>query len=198
MAKGKSPVLYIVLGAVVIIAAVLVTTPQKPSQNGVVAANRSGKTAATADVASAKFARYAGTGRNAFDPQVVSGRTAAYGGRPGVVGSGGTWRLTGISVVNGARIAIVENDATKEAMELQSGQKWDGLLVQSIDAVAVALRDRKNHVTRLSFPDPSETVGGDIKNEPVRPIPAATGAQPLRIDLSALRGRGMTIERKAN
>jgi hypothetical protein len=198
MASGKSPVLYIAVGAAVIIAAVMLTTPQTTTQSGVVAANRSGKTAGGADVASVKFARYAGTGRNAFDPQVVSGRTAAYGGRPWVVGSGGTWRLTGISVVNGSRIAVVENDATKEAMELQSGQKWDGLLVQSIDAVAVALRDRKNHVTKLSFPDPAEAAGGDIKNEPVRPVPAATGVQPLRIDLSALRGRGMAIERKAN
>jgi hypothetical protein len=198
MANRKSPVLYIALGAAVIIAGVMFTTPQKATQGGAVAANRTRKAADGAAGASVKFARYAGTGRNAFDPQVVSGRTAAYGGRAGVVGSGGTWRLTGISVVNGARIAVVENDATKEALELRSGQKWDGLLVQSIDGVAVALRDRKNHVTKLSFPDPAEAVGGDIKNEPVRPVPAATGVQPLRIDLSALRGRGMAIERKAN
>jgi hypothetical protein len=103
----------------------------------------------------AQYARYTGAGRDAFAPlikptqRVVPGEALGTGGSVGVTSGG--WSLTGISVINGERSALIENPSQDGVIFLKVGEVWNGMRVTAIEPKAVILVNSQGQQTRLGF-----------------------------------------------
>lgn len=94
----------------------------------------------------AKFDRLSGTVKNAFKPLVISYKGA---GTPGALqmnaipslyaGGDANWTFTGVAVVDGTKMALVENAASLEAEYLKVGQAWKTCKVVSIGDTKLVL-----------------------------------------------------------
>lgn len=159
MAKISRPIIYVALLGAVAYAAVVLTEPEatkkkKPTvrTTGAASATIPGF---TADDMKASFPRYGRRGADAFAPQVIGKKGAATTGNAAET-SVASWTLTGISVVDGVRSALLEQAGTGESVFLKAGQTWNGLTVQSIEPTAVNFVDRTGKTIRLAFAETEE------------------------------------------
>lgn len=169
MAKTKisRPILYTIVAAAVIFAAVLLTEPDPPARKTAVRTRTSSAAPSgftEADL-TARFARYSARQQDAFRPGIVPSKAAALQNAPASVGpapvlpggAAGTWALTGITTVNTVRSALVENSATKESIFLKAGDRWNGLRVLSVESSAVVFANALGQQTRLTFVETAPT-----------------------------------------
>lgn len=174
MAKVSRTIIYAALAGVVIYAVVLLTEPEKPAKKTL--SRTTTRTAValpgfTVEDMTARFPRYQGVPRDAFQPKIVPKKKEAALAL-GALG-GGTlaelWALTGVSTVNKVVNALVESVATGESVFLKVGDKWQGLRVVSIEPTTVKLVNDKGVPVRLGFADPNKQ----------KPVPGAAAVAPL-------------------
>ena len=177
--KKTSPVVWVLIGGACVAAYVL-TEPDATPRKKTTTARTTARTATgsqggvTPEDLTAKFPRYAGPARDAFQPKVVAVKPATKTAmkasplvlpppRPVVVTlnavSLDAWTLTGINVVNGARSALLENKTSGESVFLKAGANWNTFKVGSIEPSALVLIGPTGTVKRLGFPEaPPEKV----------------------------------------
>ena len=207
MVKVSRPIIYtIVLGAAAY-AVVLFTEPETPTRRTSVrtaASSSSSRTARdtsgniTEEDLNAEFPRYAPAApaaRDPFKPGVaaktsrggsgvaavtVDPRLLPLGGGPG---RSQTWKLTGISSVNGVRSALVENGRPEDSVFLRTGDRWNGLSVAAVEPDAIVFVNNLGQRTRLTFevsapemPGAAPAPGSGGGNSPQRPAAAAATA----------------------
>lgn len=163
----------------------------------------------------ARFPRYTGPGRDAFAPKVMSAKKAVAPTAEQVVlppeVANNSWTLTGITVLNGVRSALLENVSSGSSLFVKAGDTWNGLKVSSIEASAVLFTDSVGRPTRLKFPEPPEEKSPEEKSvgastgvsTPVAPVvlsvtPNAPGAAPVPLTLPGpADGRGNNARQRA-
>jgi len=171
MAKISRPVLYAALLGVVGYTVVVLTEPEAPARR-----KSSVRTAATAKAPTgflpedleASFERPGATNRNAFKPGVVPQNTAGLLAGENALSN---WTLTGITVVEGRRRALLENASTGESVFLETGQRWNDLAVRTIEPDAVVFVNKNGETVRLGFPEPEAVAE-------VAPVTVAVPALP--------------------
>ena len=193
--KKTSPVFYLALiGAG---AAIYVYTEPEAATKKKPTTRTSSRTASapdgfTPEDLSAKFPRYAGPARDAFQPKVVAKKATSKTTlkasplvlpppRPVTVTLSAipldAWVLTGISLVDGVRSALVENKTTGESVFLRAGVSWNAYKVGSIEPGALVLIGPTGTVKRLGFPAaPPEKVASAAA--PAAEIPAPNVVLP--------------------
>lgn len=199
MAKLSRPVFYTVLLGVVGYTVVVLTEPEAPTRR-----KSSVRTASTAKAPAgflpedleASFEKPAASTRDAFKPAVVPQNSA---GLTGAANSLSNWNLTGITVVESRRRALLENASTGESVFLETGQRWNDLAVRTIEPDAVVFVNKDGETVRIGFPEPEEvaevapvTVAVPaMQGAPVAPsgVSEATGAVTIPADDAARRGR---------
>lgn len=161
--KISRPVVYVTVLGVAAYAYVLVTQPDAaPTKKakhslGTTTKDQNG---ITAEDLKAHFARYVGQGRDTFIPKVVPKKGAVAlakieGPTPGKLALGtGTWSLTGITVIDNSRSAVMENTSTHEIFFLKTGDHWNGMHVAAVDADSVVFVNAANQETRVHFAVP--------------------------------------------
>lgn len=207
MVKVSRPVIYTIVAGAALYAVVLFTEPETPTRRpGAASARTSAASRASRDTGSnitkedlnAEFPRYAPAipaARNPFKPGVaaknrggsgvsavtVDPRLLPLGGGPG---RNQTWKLTGISSVNGVRSALVENGRPEDSMFLKAGDRWNGLSVAVVEPDAIVFVNNLGQRTRLTFevsapeiPASSPAPGGAGGGAAPRPAAATATAQ---------------------
>lgn len=187
MPKVSRPIIYTVLGAVVVFAVVLNTQPDKPVSKRVVRVMHPTQAADANGILpvdlKAHFPRYAGGARDPFIPGVVLSRPKLVkaGAAPPRGGARIGWALTGINSVNGIASALIENSATGESVFLQPGDRWNGLYVVSIKPDRVLFQNALGRQEPLTFASPPD----DRKDAPgAVSVPSAPGLPGVSPSLS--------------
>jgi hypothetical protein len=182
--KVSKPILLL-LGVLAVAAAWTMTepddAPKKPSHH-TTKTTKDKKGDFTSEDYSAHFARYVPHNRNAFQPGIVpshaAAAAAAKSGPAGKLGAAGTWALTGISTLNDAPSALVENTAERASVFLSVGEKWNGLRVVAIRPDAVDFVDAKGKHSTLGFQV-------DIATPGARGVPGAPARSPATANAGA-------------
>ncbi|HEV2473955.1 MAG TPA: hypothetical protein VGS41_14865 [Chthonomonadales bacterium] len=183
MVKISRPILYTALLGAAAYTVVLYyqpdAAPVRPILHRTSAAAKSVDGITEADY-HASFPRYRGAVRDAFIPLVAPKKVshpeaeAILGNGPGATGN---WALTGITVVNGVRNGVVENQSTHEIAFLKPGDRWNGLIVTSVMQNAVLLTNALNKPIRMTFAaPPPPTAPAAAPTTPAAPGAAAQGA----------------------
>lgn len=177
--KKTSPVVWVLIAGACVAAYVLTepdTTPaKKKSTTRLGSSKTAGADGFTPEDLTAKFPRYSGPARDAFQPKVVA-KVAAKAPvkttpltlpppRPVTVTlpamSLDAWTLTGINVVNGSRSALLENKTSGESVFLKAGANWNTFKVGAVEPGALVLIGPTGTVKRIGFPEaPPEKVAG--------------------------------------
>lgn len=186
MAKISRPAVYTFVGAVAVYAVVLLTQPDAPVARRKTHELRHATTQADAWTQAdltAHFARYAGGKRNPFWSALpaaqAAGAPGGKGGRnPAPPGGPGQWALTGINVINGAPVALVENGVSGESVFLKVGDHWRGLRVLSIGTEAVTFLNMLGQQTFLAFRSPDDPAPGASASAASR-LPGLNAGGPL-------------------
>ncbi len=188
MAKISRPVLYAVILGVVGYAVVVLTEPETPAKRkGTTRTNAGAKAPAgfLPEDLEASFQKPGAAKPKAFKPEVVPQNSA------GLLSGGdglSNWNLTGITVVEGKRRALLENTGSGESVFLETGQRWNVVFV-----------NKDGDTIRIGFPEPKEvaevapvTVAVPVASgAPVAPsvAPGATESVTIPADDAARRGR---------
>ena len=188
MAKVSRPIVYTVVGSLVVGAVVFLTQPDTPTTTKKLRTNRSASASADgisdADL-KARFDRYKGGARDPFAAGVVANLPGM--GVPGApllpTGKMG-WSLTGINEINGVKSALVENSVTKDSAYLKVGDTWNGLHVVAIQDETVQLQNALGQQTALTFASAPDDKGASTaalaSSGPVDPaVPSLSAIQPL-------------------
>jgi hypothetical protein len=188
MAKVSRPIVYTVVGSLVVGAIVFLTQPDTPTAKKRTLTSRSSSTSvdgiSDADL-KAHFDRYKGGVRDPFAAGVVANLPGmGVPGAPAIPTGKSGWQLTGINVINGVKSALIENAATKDSAFLKVGDTWNGLHVVAIQDETVQLTNAVGQQTSLTFAaapdDKSASVGVSGSSGPVDPaVPSLSAIQPL-------------------
>jgi hypothetical protein len=182
--KISRPIIYLLVFGAVAYAAVLLTEPEAVARKSTkprVSTNRTSKTdGITEEDRNAKFAPYTTARRDAFAPVVVAKKARPKNlearptpePRPVVVVvkapvPPADWSLTGIALVNGTRMALLENNSHTETIFLKTGEKWKGLEVTQIGQSEVIFKQSNGAPYRMVFANPAE-----IKDTPTSISPS--------------------------
>lgn len=155
MAKISRPILYMALLGAVVGTYLFLSEPDAPAKKGSkkpLKGNVKVGEGITVEDLNAKFDRYAGKGKDGFFPRVIPAKSAL--GEAAKRGGLDSWNLTGVSIVNGAKSATLENTQTKELQFIKAGDRWNGLKVTLVASDYILFRNDKNQETRLTFIDP--------------------------------------------
>jgi hypothetical protein len=178
VAKISRPVIYVLLAAVGV-GAWFFTEPEAGAKKKAArTATASARTAREADSnltpedLKTRFPRYSGAARDAFRPEISTARPKLVAPRPApplmpVVLPAppkkstasvalDAWTLTGISVVDGEKTALIENKATSDMAFVRAGTSWKGLRVLAIETGALVFALPDGSPKRLTFPVPPE------------------------------------------
>ena len=205
MPKISRPIVYSLLGAVVICAAVMNTGSQNTASTKKVTKGSAASAAllssdVTQDDYKAKFKPYKSHNMDPFEPGVSKNSAFA----EFMIGKG-QWTLTGISVIDGVTSALIENESSGDSALLKTGDRWNGFTVQSVDQGSVCLANSSGVKITMAFaneePESKETgksLPPSLPAMPVNnnPVPAinfnngAGGSPAIDNTTPARRGRG--------
>lgn len=181
MIKVGRPVLIMALLAVVAVVAILLTEPDTPKRTSLQGpkSKSSGarKDSLLREDLEAEFPRMGAARRNAFKPLIVPSKrgislgATSQGPLPG-------WVLTGMTVFDGSRVALMENSSTGESAFLKAGATWNGLSVAALEPEAVVFVRSDGERVRCTFPAPDSTPPDSSVVPVVVAVPPA-GAAPL-------------------
>lgn len=199
--KLSRPVVYTLVLGVAAYAVMLLTEPDAPPKKVAKPSSSSSsksKDGITEADLTAHFPPYAGPRRDAFNPLVTPKRTlvARTDVAPKRVDStAGNWALTGITVIDGARSAVIENSQTHDIAFLTPGERWNGLKVDSVNADSVLLMNALNQPVTITFAAPPTT---PTPGAAVPPNGAPGAAAPTQVPVAPVtpptnrRGRATT------
>jgi hypothetical protein len=177
--KVSRPVIYIGVAAVIGAAVYLYTEPPAVVKKAAVKKPAVRQTAGIPGILpedyELKFASVTPNGRDLFRPLVSRTTTSRGSEDGGGFGSGG-WRLTGISVVNGQRLATVES-TSGDLASLRLGQSFDGHIVRAIGDSDVTVESQDGKREKLRFIDPTVVEPEPIRTNPA-PAPSVTSSNP--------------------
>jgi hypothetical protein len=185
--KISRPVIYALVAGVGIYAVVLLTEPEAAARK--TNTKRASSTSRAKDAngiteedRTAKFASYTTVRRDAFAPVVVAKKA-----RPKNLEARPTpapkpvvvvvvkppvptdWSLTGIALVNGTRMALLENGSHTETKFLKVGEQWMGLEVTQIGQSEILFRQSNGAPYRMVFASPKDN-SAEIKPSPQAPM----------------------------
>lgn len=177
--KVSRPVIYVAMAAVIGAAVYFYTEPaavvKKPVAKKPSVRQTVGIPGILPEDYEVKFASVPSGSRDVFRPLVSRTTTSRGSADGGGFGSGG-WHLTGISVVNGQRLATVES-ANGDLASLRLGQSFDGYMVRAISDLDVTIEGPDGKREKLRFVDPTV-----VEPEPLRtnqaPAPSVTTSNP--------------------
>jgi hypothetical protein len=188
--KISRPILYLLVLGAVAYAAILLTEPEaaaRKSNTKRTSTSRSAKAdGITEEDRTAKFAPYTTARRDAFAPVVVAKKARPKNlearptpaPRPVVVvvkpPVPADWSLTGIALVNGTRMALLENGSHTETKFLTVGEQWMGLEVTQIGQSEILFRQSSGAPYRMVFASPA-----DIKANPTMPSALPSPQAPV-------------------
>jgi hypothetical protein len=194
MIKISRPILYVALLAVVATVAVVLTEPEAPRK----ASPRSGKTKGASATKNeflpedrdARFDRIGAARRDTFRPLIVpSKRGIGLGAGP--TGPVPGWVLTGLTVVDGVKAALMENPGTGDSAFLKAGALWNGIRVRVIESDSVLFERTDGTTVRCAFPapeppaPPSAPVVVTVPPAPGVPVAPSASAAPGAMDIPA-------------
>jgi hypothetical protein len=206
VAKISRPVIYVLVAAIGV-GAWFFTEPEagakKKAARTASTSTRSAKDAdsnLTPEDLKTRFPRYSGAVRDAFRPEISTARPKLAAPKPAptlmpVVLPAppkkstqsvalDAWTLTGISVVDGEKTALIENKATSDMVFVRAGTSWKGLRVLAIETGALVFALPDGTPRRMTFPVPPEE-----KVAASRPAaPDETSAPPPAFTPRAPRG----------
>ena len=190
--KKTSPVVYLALigaGAAIYVLTEPEAATKKKTPNKTNSRTASAPDGFAPEDLTAKFPRYSGAAKDAFQPKVIATKPSALktGPKPSPLMvlppprpvtvtlnavSLDAWTLTGINVVNGSRSALMENKTTGESVFLKAGVSWNTFKVGSIEPNALVLIGPTGTVRRVGFPEaPAEKVASVAPQTPAVPAP---------------------------
>jgi len=177
--KVSRPVIYIGLAAVIGAAVYFYTEPaavvKKPPVKKPTVRQTLGIPGILPEDYELKFANVASSSRDVFRPLVSRTTTSRGSADTSGFGSGG-WHLTGISIVNGQRLATVES-ANGDLASLRLGQSFDGFVVRAISDSDVTIEAQDGKREKLRFVDPTVVEPEQTRTNPA-PSPSVTTSNP--------------------
>jgi hypothetical protein len=188
--KISRPVLFILVAGVIGYAVVVSTEPDAAPHKVKKVATKSAQVDAagfTKEDYTARFARYTARRRDPFQPKVMPHKTptaAPASAKPkgndglALTGTTGTWTLTGISAMDGAQSALIENGSTHETVFLTVGEQWHNYHVVAIEEQALVLVDDKGKQVRLAFVEVVPTTNGSAGAAAGATLPGTTAQPP--------------------
>lgn len=152
----------------------------------------------------AKFPRVSSVAKDAFQPGVTTGKGGA--AKPATqlkplilpappvkpvegVMALSNWTLTGISLVDGVRTALIENKASGDSTFLKTGSLWKGLRVASITGDTLNFIEPNGKIRPVTFPAPPEEKVATRRNEEFTDPGAETPTAPR----TSRRGRNANV-----
>jgi hypothetical protein len=153
----------------------------------------------------ARFPRYSQPLRDVFQPGVTTGKAAvALKAKPAPARRVAplilppprpvkpevdlaAWTLTGVSLVNGVKTALIENKATSESVFVKPGSLWKGLRIASVESDALVLIEPTGKTRRLAFPAPPEEKVARVRPDATEQVDPGQPAlpQPPRVPRGA-------------
>ncbi|MGC4044514.1 MAG: hypothetical protein QM758_12035 [Armatimonas sp.] len=212
MAQFNKKTAYMAFGLLAIGALAYVYTEPETAAKKVKVPTTSKKTAKSDDVQitpedlKANFPRVSSATKDAFRPGVSTGKGGAAKPttplRPVVippppakqvegVAALSAWTLTGISLIDGIRTALIENKGSGDSTFLKTGSLWKGLQVTSITSEELVFLEPGGKQLRVTFPVPPEektTVQRAMNDAPADP-----GTETPRVPRNSRRQRGATL-----
>ena len=190
MAKISRPVVYSLVGAVVVYAIFFLTQPDAPVTKRRVHMTRvvhAGADAFTQEDLTAHFARYPIGKRNPFLPALLLGKAVANAHTAS--GGPGGWTLTGINIINGVPNALIENASANDSVFLKPGDGWKGLRVVSIGSDSIVFVNALGQQTHLSFQvtEKDTEKGPGVGGSPFRLPPGVSPLPPLPVGPGSVR-----------
>jgi hypothetical protein len=197
MAKLRRPVVYGLLG-VVVVAAFVMTSGEPPAASGKKVSTRAKATSAKAGSAflpedyEAEFAPVSAPARNSFQPLVTRTKTAAeLSLAPDAVpaelaGGDPNWVYTGTAELDGRPMALLENRSTGESEFVYQGQRWKKATVAQILPQGLVLASASGKKVKLTMYD------GDMSELPGAQR-FANGFQPVNPPLAGPIGNGISV-----
>ena len=217
MAQISKPLLYGLFG-VVVVAAVLMTQGDSASAgSSAKKKTKSTKSKLLSDFTdedyTVKFDRLQSTTKNSFKPVIVS---YSGSGTPGaalmnsipsaLAGGDPSWSFTGVAVVDGERMALVENSATQEGDYIKVGQAWKTCKVVRIEDTKLVLMGDSGDTRDVNLNSFEQLEDGQVlpglgSSKPVNPLKGPIGSKisvtPLNRGANSLIGDG-TVNTNAN
>jgi hypothetical protein len=207
--KVSRPIVYLLVFGAVAYAAVLLTEPE-PTARKVTKSRTSTSRTAKADGVmeedrTAKFEPYTTARRDAFAPVVVAKkarpknlearptpapRPVVFVVKPPVPTD---WNLTGIALVNGTRMALLENGSHTETKFLKVGEQWMSLEVTQIGQGEVIFRQSNGAPYRMVFASPT-----DIKDTKTMSSALPSPQAPITPNIPTNRPNRFTTNNLAN
>jgi hypothetical protein len=171
--KISRPILYILVLGAVAYAIVILTEPDTPARKAARKATTStskslGGEGITAEDLKAHFPPYTSLHKDAFQPLILGKKSKPKNLEPRPTPDPKPivitvkpplpldWNLTGITLTNGVRMALLENTSKTETIFLKEGDSWHGMQVKRIDADQVVLIQSDGNPYRMVFAAPTE------------------------------------------
>ena len=193
--KLSRPVVYSLLGVVVLAAAYFLNEPTQSARKGRSAAAKP-KTTSKKDQFlpedyDAKFTPVNWPVKDTFQPVVARKDTRSLLSNPGGIpvefaGGDPNWVYTGEVSVDGSREALLENTLTGEGVFLRSGERWKNCAVVEIAGEKLRLEGPGGEVKTVTLGDRQAAVNPGAELAPVNPAPGAPLTGPIG-------GGGLTI-----
>ena len=149
MTKISKPVLYLLVGSLLVIGYLIATPPsaaKRTAQKKTTILKQSAQDPYTKEDRAAKFEGSILVSRDAFQPLVVrksaalSEALAASGVIPAeFAGGDANWICTGTAEVDGVRQVLLENKSTSEGVFLRVGEHWKNSVVSDVTEDSVTL-----------------------------------------------------------
>jgi hypothetical protein len=173
--KVSRPVVYIGLAAIIGAAVYLYLTPaevvKKAPPKKLTSKQSAGIQGILPEDYELKFPSVTQPGRDVFLPLVARTTNARAANESDDFGTNG-WHLTGISIVNGQRMATVES-SNGDLASLRLGQTFDGFIVRAISDSAVTIEAPDGRKQKLNFVAPTA-----VEPDAGRTIPTSTPSVP--------------------